>query len=238
MRRYLIFTLLFFTIFFLSDRYGIVQGFSLELNGKSSIQDTLKENQILYNGLIWKNIFYMVEGDQFLFSKEFLKGSVTISGKTFTNVFLKYDLLKDEILTPSDTGGILQLNKELVDSFAICFQDRFYHFVTIQEDSLKRTKRYFNVLYKGRTALYREYSKKIEKLAVEGQYDRFYQIDHIFFVKRNIFYPITGKSDLLKVLASDKILIKNFIKKNKLIVSDRIPESFIPVVRYYDSISQ
>jgi hypothetical protein len=221
-----------------SDHFGIVLGFPTKISEKVSRQDTLKENQVLYNGRIWRNLFYTVQGDQFLFSKEFLEGSLSISGKYFSNIFLKYDIYKDEILIPSDTGGVLQVNKELVDSFSISFQNKIYHFVRMQEDSLKGMKRYFNVLYKDKTALYLEYSKKIEKLAVEGKYDKFYQISHLYFVKGNSFYPISGESDLFKILANDKTLIKNFIKKNKLYVSEKIPDSFIPVIRYYDSISQ
>jgi len=238
MRRYYTIILLLFIIFALSDRYGIVRGFSLQYNEKVSCQDTIKENQVLYNGRIWRNLFYMVQGDQFLFSKEFLSGSLSISGKTFSDILLKYDILKDEILTPSDSGGVLQVNKELVDSFSVSFQNKTYHFIKMQEDSLKGSKRYINVLYKGKTALYLEYNKKIEKLAAEGKYDKFYQINHIYFVKGNIFYPITSKSDLLKVFANDKALIKNFIKKNKLYVSEKMPDSFIPVMQYYDNISK
>jgi len=42
-----------------------------------SQQDPLKENQILYNGKVWRNHFTSVKEDQFLFSKELLPGSLT-----------------------------------------------------------------------------------------------------------------------------------------------------------------
>jgi hypothetical protein len=222
----------------MSDHFGISRGNPLKLTELISQRDSIKENQILYNGRIWRNLFYTVQGDQFLFSKEFLEGSISISGKTFPNLLLKYDLFKDEILTPSDTGGILQINKELVDSFSLSYLNITYKFIKMREDTLKEAKRYFNVLYKGRTALYLQYSKKIEKLAVEGKYDKFYEIDHIYFAKGNMLYPLTGKRDLMKILDKYKIPLKNYIKKNKLNVLERIPESFVPVIRYYDSISQ
>jgi hypothetical protein len=40
----------------------------------------------------------------------------------------------------------------------------------------------------------------------------------------------------MKVLINDKEMIKNYIKINKLRISEKEPESFIPVIRYYDSI--
>lgn len=99
-----------------------------------SQQDPLKENQILYNGKVWRNHFTSVKGDQFLFSKDYLPGSLTINGKTFTDIYLKYDIFKDEILTPVDAGGILQLNKEMVDSFSVLFQNKTYRFIKMKED--------------------------------------------------------------------------------------------------------
>lgn len=237
MRRFKILIILFLTLSVVSDLAGVVQGFSKQLPYKVSQQDTLKENQILYNGRIWRNLYYLTEGDQFLFSKKFLPGSIAINGKIFTNVFLKYDIYKDEILTPADTGGILQLNKELVDSFSLFFQNKTYQFIRMQDDSVKGSKKYFNVLYKGKTALCIKYFKKIEH-PVDGGNDRFYAFNRLYFVKDNLAYLITGKRDLMKILINEKELIKTFIKKNRLDVSEKEPESFIPVIRYYDNISR
>ena len=238
MRRLIILILIFFVFFTGSDLFGIARGYYGQLYINTGLQDSIKENQVLYNGRLWRNIYYLVQDDQFLFSKEFLPGSLSVRGQTFTNIPLKYDLFADEILTPVDPGGILQLNKEMVDSFSISFQNKTYQFIKLQEDSLKGSQRYFNVLYKGRTGLYLKYTKKIGKLAVEGKYDKFYQLIRISFVKDNIVYPIRRKSDLLKVLIEDKALIKSFIKKNKLDITEKNPESFIPVIRYYDSLNQ
>jgi hypothetical protein len=49
---------------------------------------------------------------------------------------------------------------------------------------------------------------------------------------------INNKSDLIKALIEKKEMIKPFIKKNRLYVSEKEPESFIPVIRYYDNISR
>ena len=144
----------------------------------------------------------------------------------------------DEVLTPADQGGILQLNKEMVDSFSLFFQNKSYLFIRLQEDSLKRSSRYFNVLYKGKTVLYVSYRKKIDKLAVEGKYDKFYQLIRIYFVKDNIFSQIDNKGDLIRILVEYKGMIKKYIKNNELDVSKKEPESFVPVIRYYDSISR
>jgi hypothetical protein len=132
MERFNVLILLSFIFFVASDLYGIEQKNCAQLTFKDNQQDTTKENQVLYNGRIWRNLYYMVQGDQFLFSKEFLPGSLSISGKTFPNILLKYDIFSDEILTPIDSGKILQLNKELIDSFSVIFQNKKYRFTKIK----------------------------------------------------------------------------------------------------------
>ena len=238
MNRYNILIILFFILFTGVGLYGMVPVFPSPLTVKVCKQDTLKQNQILYNGKIWRNLYYLVKKDQFLFSKEFLPGSLTINGKTFTDIYLKYDIFKDEILTPVDSGGILQLNKEMVDSFSVLFQNKTYRFIKMKVDGLKGSIGYFNILYKGKSSLFIEYIKKIEKLAVEGQYDEFYLLTRIYFMKDNKVHLIASKSDLLNLLGEDKYLIKSFIKKNKFRVSEKLPESFIPVIIYYDRLGQ
>lgn len=238
MERFNVLILLSFIFFVASDLYGIEQKNCAQLTFKDNQQDTTKENQVLYNGRIWRNLYYMVQGDQFLFSKEFLPGSLSISGKTFPNILLKYDIFSDEILTPIDSGKILQLNKELIDSFSVIFQNKKYRFTKIKEDSQKRFKSFVNVIYEGKTALYVKYNKKIDRSSIEGKSDNFYQTSLIYFVKDKILYTIFNKRDLFTILKKDKSQMRDFIKKNKLRVSKKEPESFAQVIIYYDSISR
>ncbi len=224
----------------------IFTGFALNsvpANGQSlpvdlSKRDTLRENQILYNGKMWRNPYTMMKGDQFLFSQEYLYGSLTINGNFYKNILLNYDIYNDEILTPKNKGSIVQLNKEMVDSFTLVFGGETYRFVNTQEDSLPVIKGFVNVLYRGKSALYVKYKKEIESLAVDDKYDLFYQTYRIYFLNEGKVHQISNKSDLLKILKTDKIRIKEFMKKNRLRVSKKEAESFIPVIRYYDSISR
>jgi len=201
-------------------------------------QDTLLQKQILYNGRIWRNQYYKVRGNQFLFSKDFLPGTVTIKGQLFDNVKLRYDINKDEITTISDPITILQLNKEMVDMFSILFENKWYKFERIPENGSNVFNGYLNVLYKGKTALYVKYRKEIELLAEDGKYDRFYQSQNICIIKDGIAFPVTGKKEFFIPFNDKKRQIKNFINSNKLKISKKVPESFIPVLEYYDNLGQ
>jgi len=201
-------------------------------------QDTLPENQILYNGKLWKNLYFMTEGDQFLFSKEFISGSVTIKGKTFSNILIKYDLYNDEILTPADPGGIVQLNKERVDSFSLFYEGKTYHFIKNIEDCESEFNGYVNLLSKGDISLFLKYVKKINAAKTEGQRDRFYLTHRLYIVKDSSPSRIRSNKNLLDASDEYKTQIKDYIRRNKIRVSEDSPDSIIPVISYWNIISQ
>lgn len=138
-------------------------------------------------------------------------------------------------MTPGSVGGILQLNKEMVDSFSVIFQNKRYQFIRIPYDVVTGLEGYCNVLYNGKHALYAKYGKKIDKLAVEGKYDRFYQVTRIYLLKDGTFHLLRSKNDLMRLLKENKTEIRNFIIRNKLMISKEYPASFIPVISYLDT---
>lgn len=229
------FLLIFSLAFFLRTIcYGNIPLNSRNQQFYKTEQDTLLQKQILYNGRIWRNQYYKVRGDQFLFSQDFLPGTVTIRGQLFDNIRLRYDIYKDQIMTMSNPTTILQINKEMVDRFSVNFENKLYQFERITSDSTKALTGYLNVLYKGEISLYIKYQKKIELFAVGGKYDRFYQFYDIFLVKDGKMYPLTGKRELLNLLVDKKQQIRDFMKTHKLKVSKNIPDSFVPVVEFYN----
>jgi hypothetical protein len=163
---------------------------------------------------------------------------VSISGREFTNLKIKYDIFSDELMIPLNLTDILQLNKEIVDSFTIDFENKVYKFTKFPEDTLKKFGGYLNELYKGKSALYVKYKKSILTNLTDKSDGEFMQIHKIYFIKDDIVYPITSLHNLLKILNKDEMQIKIFIRENKLKISNKMPESFVPVIRYFDSLSQ
>ncbi len=225
------------TLFQGSGLNGITFGNSTPDRELLSKQDTL-EKQILFNGRVWRNLYYKIKGDQFLFSTDFLPGSVRINGKSFKNINIKFDIYNDEILTITDHDIILQLNKEMVDMFTLKFENKTYQFQKLEPDSLNMLMGYVNVLYKGNTSLFVKYKKEILILAVENKYDMFYPSHRIYIMKDGIMHELNSKKDFFSLLSDRKQEIKNFVKKNKIRVSRKIPESFVPVIEFYDSYSR
>jgi len=206
------------------------------LTGISNCQDSLRENQILNNGRVWRNLYSMVRDNQFLFTGEPLPGTVSIKGQTFSNLSLKYDIYEDELLIPTVLGPLLQLNKEMVDSFSFFFQNKIYRFTNVPQDSLKDFNGYMNVLASGKASLFIRYKKEIDNLAVDNKYDMFFQTHKIYVVKEGNVYIVATKRDLFTILDDRRDEIRSYIKKSRLRISKKYPENFIPVIKFYNSI--
>jgi uncharacterized protein YajQ (UPF0234 family) len=162
---------------------------------------------------------------------------VTIEGKLFENIPLKYDIYNDEILTISDNGIILQLNKEMIDQFTMKYENQVLSFRNLVADTVSSLSGYVNVLYDGGISLIIKYRKEILTLAVENKYDMFNQISRVFVEKDGEITKVDSKGELIKLLEDQKHLVRSYIRSNKIRVSRKYPESFKPVIQFYDKLN-
>jgi hypothetical protein len=199
-------------------------------------QDTL-EKQILYNGRVWRNLYQQIDGTQFLFSGDFLSGSVTINGRTFddTNLKFKLDIVNDELLILTDRNTILQLNKEMVDLFTLLYENKLFRFRMLEADSLNMLSGYVNIIYEGETSLFVKYKKEIRLRNSVGEKDTFMQSHRVYIVKDGIAHIVNNKTSLIKLLSDRKEQVKDFIRSNKIRISRNNPESIAPVLAFYDN---
>jgi hypothetical protein len=237
MKRFILFLAFAFSIFSESGLSGSVSNNYGPEFFQHGARDTI-EKQILFNGRIWRNVYSRVKGDQFLFSSEFLPGRVVIGNKSFKNVDIKYDILNDEILVISNKGLVIQLNKEYIDSFSLDYQNRTFYFKKLDVDTLNTLTGYVNVLVEGNVSLYIKYRKSILMLAIDNRYDLFNQFHHIYIGKNGKFYLINSKKSLINLLSENGKQIRNFINSNQLKVSRKVPDSFVPVVKFYNDLQK
>jgi hypothetical protein len=194
--------------------------------------------QILYNGRAWRNLYYNIQGDQFLFTADFLPGTITINGKKFSDLHFKYDIFNDELILSTDHAVNIQLNKEMVDRFTFNYLGRTYIFKNLVADSTNSLSGYVNVLYDGKTSLYVKYRKEILLLAVDNKYDIFNQINKMYLENNGVITQINNKKRLLGLLSDHNEEMRAFIKSNKIHLSRKDPDGYIPVVEYYNRITK
>jgi hypothetical protein len=215
-----------------------ISGISASSLSNATLQDTLITNQILFNGRAWRNNNTTVKGDPYLFSSQFLTGSVTISGRNFQNNYLLYDIYNDELLILSDKHSTIKLNKELLNGFTLDFNNQVYRFVKVGTDSLGVFKGFVNELYGGKSAVYVKYRKLIQIMAVDNKYDAFYQVYRIYVIKDGMPQQVNNKKQLVSLFGDNRQKILDFIRSHRITISSKHPESFVHVAEYYDSLKK
>lgn len=194
------------------------------------------EQQVLYNGKIWRNLFSATKGDQFLFSNGFVKGNVNIGNRVFEDASLRYDIYNDELQIMTPQGVILSLNKENIDAFTLWHNDRQYHFIKKEVSNILKRSGYLNILHNGRLKLYVRYRKDILPLAVDNKYDLFTLIQHIYLEKDSQMYLLRTKRDVIKLFPGYKDEIKDFLRHNRISISKNDPDSFMALIEYCDNL--
>jgi hypothetical protein len=204
----------------------------------SVIQNNPSDKQFLLNGRIWRNQYSKAVGDQFFLSNEFLKGSVVFNGRRFDNLDLLYDINSDELLLRSRSYPVIIMNKEMVDSFSLVFNNRNYHVINAGNDSPGILRGYVNIIYEGPSTLYVKYKKAIQPLAVDGRYDLFHSDHSVYLKKGEEIVTVTRKKELINLLEDKRKEIRLYLKSNGLKLRQKDPETYIPVLRYYDSLKE
>ncbi len=202
------------------------------------VQDITKEDYLILNGKLWRNPYLGIRGHAYFMTSDFLRGDITFNGKVFRDKTFKYDLYADEIILWVNSSTIIVLNKEMVNEFTIDYFNIKFRVINMGDDSTSILRGYVNEYYEGTTALYVKYSKEIELLAVDNKYDLFSQRHKIYIRKNDEIIRVSGKRALYKLLADKKAGLKDFVKKNRLIVTKTVPQSFIPLLQYYDGLIQ
>jgi hypothetical protein len=208
--------------------------------GKSStteLQDP-SDIRLLLNGRIWHNKYSKVIGHPYFLTDKFLKGSVINNGRKFNDIDIRYDLISDELILRTESHPIIIMNKEMVDSFSLNFENSDYHIINSGNHINSAMKGYVCVLYNGPSTLYVKYIKKILPQAVDGRYDQIFQQHFIYIRQGSEIMPVEGRKKLFSLLDYKKTELRNFVKKNRIRISRKDPGTFIPLLKYYDSINK
>lgn len=233
------FDLLFLFLLALLFHYEVVScmTYNIYRNSHSCItpQD-VTDKQLLFNGVVWRNLYPHVRGHQFLFTNDFINGSVTIEGKQFRDLRLKYDIFNDQILSINEKNIMIQLNKEMVDSFTLDYGNRTYRFGKVEIDSLDNPRGYVNILCEGPLTLVVRLRKEIMLHAVENTYDMFSQSQKIYVKKEGFFHPVTFRNDLFRLFGDLKPEMKDYIRSKNIRISIKDPVTIVPVINFYNSL--
>ena len=227
---------LFFILFSVFDLgYKGVAG-----NVSVTTQDKSKNNleqQILYNGRVWQNQFYNTDGNQFFLSSDFSIGGISVDGYNFDSIKIRYDIFNDELLIQRNDGIIILLNKEMINSFRLFYNDEIYRFINFDISSSDNLNGYCQLLYDGNIKIYVKCIKELIPTTITYGLPKFSQVKKIYISKDGKIHRTDNRKDFLNLFAKgeEQLMIKKYIRSNQIIISRNDPESFRRVIEYYET---
>ncbi len=200
----------------------------------------IERNSMLFTGREYYDGHEGVRGDQFFQVDYWEEGMVEFGGQLFSGINLKYDIYSDQLLVEhfNSSGRLapLELYKPDVSRFSL-----FGHkFIQIKKDSLSNVKGgYYDELVDGpRAQLLAKRNKEIIALNGARSYGKEYRQNDKYIIRMDgAYYSVRNKRAALKVFSDKKKALKKFVKSNGLFFSKEKEESFIEMVKYYNSIA-
>ena len=167
----------------------------------------------------------------------FTKGDVCYFGRHYANVQLKYDIIKDQLVTLyTDNLSEIALIPEQVDSFSLYGQT----FVRMtQQEGIPAG--YYAKIYKGKNyVLYGRYTKSVlpQQFVNGGLYDIVSTRDFYYLKLDNKFHAVKSLKNLGELLSASKKQIKSFKHTDVAATeaSTDLPSNhYLDYVKYYEA---
>ncbi len=194
----------------------------------------------LYNGPEYKEYYHTIQqGHPFFASVDFVSGVIMYDNIRYENVPLKFDLVKNEILT-KDPSGIFSVG--LFHDKIAFFTIHGHTHIRIVEDDSKRSlpTGFYDLLYNGHTAslLKKEYKTLQSKVTqIEGLWNYIEYKNDFFVRKGNEYYHVDTQRGLLNALKDKKPELQQYIRSNRLkFKKDEVEKSLLSIVAYYNTL--
>lgn len=227
MRKYF---LLFFLALFVKSSFAqtdtsLHASFAVKPDSSSSV----------FNGIEHTGYPVAEEGMPYFLTWDWQKGSMVFRDQPYRDVYLKYDLIKDELILRHYNGftGII-LFAPRIRSFTIMDKN----FVNLTESGEMSAGIYEKVVT-GTVSLFAKRTKLVtEILTASGIERKISQKNYYYLLKDGIFHQVRKERDVMDLLKDKKSQVKTHFR-GKGIRYRRSPEHFlITVVSYYNQISR
>ena len=190
-----------------------------------------------YNGTEFTDLFLNTDGTfRYYQDYDYTKGSVTYNGQYYVNVLLKYDLLRDNLLTRSD-DNLSIFNVKLIPAFLDSFSIHNHKFVRLPNVDLGLGGNgFYEAAYLGNDLeLYIKHTKKMKDRALRNGIQYRFSEANYYVLKYNGKYAILGSPrDIRQLLPEKAGEIREFYKSYKAIRKSN-PDLFMTkLVTYLD----
>jgi len=184
----------------------------------------------LYNGSDFDRYEPLKEEHPYLYSDDWMAGSVVYDGIRYENLSLQYDIRYDEVILEYFNGISIRLVKVKVQSFTL-EQHTFVHLSDPQVGD-----GYYELLYDGTTKVYAKHLKLFQETAADHKIERWFVEKTRYYVwSQGTYHTITSKKTLLGVFGDKKKELNQFASRNKLSFGKNKASFITRVAEQYDS---
>lgn len=235
-------------LLFLCSFFSLASSFSQNVK-KDSISDLQIKNAIhlydvytdgnapIFNGPEYIYYIFKMEGDPYFIQGAFSKGWIGYSGRVYNPVSMFYDIQRDQlvVLNADSLTNIVMLN-EFVDSFYLSG----HTFISLKEDRKQNlfNTGFYDLLYNGHVQLLARRIKTMEDKIESMTVIRVFSVGDRFYIhKDGLYYLVTNKKDVFRLLADKKHDIKKMMRKNHIKLNRKTFESsLVKVTAFYDQL--
>lgn len=196
--------------------------------------------ETIINGKLWIPSYSISAGQQLFLKDLELNGSLQFRGQQFKNIKFFYDISREEIITSiiseSNTMCNIVLNPDFLEGFTVIKNQQIYNFLRgdfIHED-LTPTNYY--QFFKSASITYIIKHKSLRVLNSTSGSRKFNYIDNtkLYAIKNNELSSISNKMDLLSYFPQMKKEMKQYLRSNKLRISNLTPFDAIQLLLKFD----
>lgn len=198
-------------------------------------KDYTDGNAPVYNGGAYIEYLFRMDGTPFFHDKNLSPGWISYDGEKYDPVPMLYDLTRNEvvILLPDSNSRAVLLN-EFIDSFQLAG----HTFLNLKEDHTQNlaVAGFYDVLHNGKVQLFARRIKIISEIFSENRVVRVMVPKDFFYIhKSGLYYLVSDKKDVLRVLSDRKSDIKKMMRSRRIKLNRKnFENALISVVTFYD----
>ncbi len=191
-----------------------------------------KLDQNLINGIKYYKSRETISGTEFFLDNKASHGKITVNGKVYSDVFLKYDLINQDIILEYKypPGGELQIiiDDDKVTEFEI-FDKTFR-----KHDFQSTGKRFFQIIDAGDLVCLIHWKKILLPVGSSLQYTYQYSEEkkRTYLLMKDQLYQFGGQKSFLKLFPGFKSEIKQYLNRYNLEIRNISDEKMIRLLEF------
>ena len=194
----------------------------------------------LYNGSEYPfSVYYpepISQGNPFFHSTSFDSGTISYKGIIYSRVPLLFDVIKQELLINDPSGiYIIRLTSDQVDWFSV-WGFHFIHVKAGEPGDRGLPPGFYEVLYDGKTAVYKNVLKKIKENGASATGLNTYtsNADTYYMAKGGQFYRVKNKKTLMAVFPEKKKTLQQWMRKKQIRLKKNMDPGLIEIASWMD----